>query len=52
VVAWNSLDEQVVSGTTLRKALAWCLVRLMAKGIGRPKGRDWGYELGMKARVR
>ena len=36
-------EEQTVSGKTIEKGLAWCLVWLMAKG---PPG-DWGHELKM-----
>jgi hypothetical protein len=34
VVALHSPQEQTFSGTTLEEALAWCLVWLMAPGLG------------------
>ena len=43
----NTPEEQTLFGRTLKEALAWCLVWLMAKGTGHPKGLDWGPELGI-----
>jgi hypothetical protein len=42
----HSPDELEFSGRTLEEALAWCLVWLMAKGTGHPKGLDRGSEFG------
>ena len=43
VVTLHSPEEQTVSGKTIEKGLAWCLVWLMAKGTP----GDWGHELRM-----
>jgi hypothetical protein len=47
LVTLSSPDEQKFYGRALEEALAWCLVWLMAKGTGHPKGLDWGHELGV-----
>jgi hypothetical protein len=47
VVTLHSPEEQDFYGKTLEEALAWCLVWLMAKGAGHPKGLDWEHELGI-----
>jgi hypothetical protein len=43
VVTLSSPERQEFYGRTLEEALAWCLVRLMAKGTP----ADWGHELGI-----
>jgi predicted RNase H-like HicB family nuclease len=40
VVTPHSPEEQDFTGKTLEEALAWCLVWLMAKGTGHPKGLE------------
>ena len=46
VVRLDSPEEQQFSGKSLEEALAGCLVWLMAKGTGHPKGLDWGRGTG------
>jgi hypothetical protein len=41
----HSPEEQDFYGKTLEETLAWCLVWLMAKGTGHPKGLAWGHEI-------
>jgi hypothetical protein len=53
VVMLHSPEEQDFYGKTLKEALAWYLVWLMAKGTpgdrglgtGHPQGLAWGHEL-------
>jgi hypothetical protein len=47
LVTLSSPDEQKFYRRALEEALAWCLIWLMAKGTGHPKGLDWGHELGI-----
>jgi hypothetical protein len=46
-VTRHSPAEEIFSGKTLEEALAWCLIWMMAKGTGRPKGLDRGREIGV-----
>ena len=47
VVRLSSPEKQRFYGRTAEEALAWCLVWLMAKGTGHPKGLDWGHAIGV-----
>jgi hypothetical protein len=47
-VTLHSPEAQDFSGKTLEEALAWCLVWLMVKGTGHPKGLDWAHEIGVR----
>jgi hypothetical protein len=45
--SWVTLEDQDFYGRSLEEGLAWCLVWVMAKGTGHPKGLDWGHEIGV-----